>query len=47
LTCKKFVKCVSKTKNLYKLQLPSIVTSALHFGNINKGNSDNIEIIFK
>jgi hypothetical protein len=39
LKCKKFVMCVTKIGNLD-------VTFALHFGDMNKGDSDTREAIF-
>jgi hypothetical protein len=39
---RKFVKRATKLKNFFMLQLPSFVTFTLHFGNINKGDSDNM-----
>jgi hypothetical protein len=36
LTCKKFVKCATKNRNLCMSQLPSIFTFALHLGGINE-----------
>jgi hypothetical protein len=41
LTCKKFVKCAAKIRDLCMSELLSIATFALHFGDINKGDSDN------
>jgi hypothetical protein len=45
LMCRKFVKCATQLRNLYMSQLPSIVTFALHFGDINKGDSDNTKVM--
>jgi hypothetical protein len=36
------MKYVAKIRNLCMLQLPSIVTFALHFGGINKGGNDSM-----
>jgi hypothetical protein len=55
--CTKVVECSAKIRNPYMSQLPSIITFALHFGDINKGEndighlnkgdrSDNVEVVF-
>ena len=44
LICREFAKCVAKIRNLCMLQLPPIGTFILHFGDINKGHSDSMEV---
>jgi hypothetical protein len=47
--CRKFTKCAIKIRNLHITQLPSIILLhllVLHFGDINKGDSGTMGIIF-
>ena len=44
--CRNFEKCDAKIRNLCMSQPPNVVTFALHFGGINKDDSDIVEVIF-
>jgi hypothetical protein len=44
--CREFAKYATKIIILYMSQLPSIVTFAIHFGEISKGDSGNKEVVF-
>jgi hypothetical protein len=43
---RKFAKCATKNGNHCTSHLPSIATFALHFSDINNGDSESMELIF-